>query len=56
MLDCSKCQWSHPETCKVCKAERLEQRTLEVAQQIVKVKQVDKFDYYHPEKIEVFVN
>ena len=24
MLDCTKCKWSNPETCRICKAEQRE--------------------------------
>ena len=56
MEDCSNCKWSHPETCKACKAEELVRKTLEVAQQVAQTRQVEKFDYYNYEEILVFVN
>lgn len=53
-MDCSECVWSNPDTCRNCKAEEME---LEVAKQVVQVKQVEVFDGYKlPNGFEVFVN
>lgn len=44
MLDCSRCRWAEPETCRVCQAEqkeeRLEQRIHEVVGELAKTRQV----------------
>ena len=55
-MDCTNCRWSLPDTCRICKAEQLEKRILEVAQQVAKVKQVDIFRRYESAQIELFVN
>ena len=53
-LDCSRCVWKHPDTCRACRAE---QKELEVAQQVAQVKQVDVWDWYElPSNFEIFVN
>ena len=45
MLDCSKCKWSNPETCRICKAEQkekeLEQKIQGVVGELVATKQVE---------------
>ena len=39
MLDCTKCLWSSPEACRVCKAEQKEQEQKEAKYQEIMVKQ-----------------
>ena len=43
-MDCSKCKWSNPETCRICRAEQEEntsQKIHNVVAQIVQTRQAE---------------